>query len=261
MQRSVGYIIMFATIICVVCAVLVSSSAVGLKDRQVENQALDKQLNILRAAGLASPTEELSRDEIQARFATVKPVVVDLQTGNVVEDAPINVDTYSEPKAAASPDLGYVGPPNGAGISRLAKYQVVYHVLDEDGGVEMVVIPIKGYGLWSTLYGVLALDRDTTTIRGITYYQHGETPGLGGEVDNPRWKALWVGRQAYNEDWEPAITVIKGQAGPPSSDPYRVDGLSGATITSRGVSNMMEFWLGENGLGPYLKNFREGQKG
>lgn len=261
MQRSVGYIIMFATLICVVCAVLVSSAAVGLKDRQVENQALDKQLNILRASGLASPTEELSREEIQSRFATVKPVVVDLQSGDVVTDAPINVETYSEPKAAASPDLGYVAPANGAGIPRLAKYQVVYHVLDDNGGVRMVVIPIKGYGLWSTLYGFLALDRDTTTIRGITYYQHGETPGLGGEVDNPRWKSMWNGRKAYDEDWEPAITVIKGQAGPASSDPYHVDGLSGATITSRGVSHMMEFWLGDDGLGPYLKKFREGQKG
>lgn len=261
MQRSVGYIIMFATLVCVVCAVLVSSAAVGLKDRQVENQALDKQLNILRASGLASPTEELSREEIQRRFSLVKPVVVDLQTGNVVEDAPIDVETFSVQKAAASSDLGYAAPTNNAGIPRLSKYQVVYHVLDDDGGVEMVVIPIKGYGLWSTLYGFLALDRDTTTIRGITYYQHGETPGLGGEVDNPRWKSMWSGRKAYNEDWEPAITVIKGQAGPASSDPYRVDGLSGATITSRGVSNMMEFWLGENGLGPYLKAFREGQKG
>lgn len=261
MQRSVGYIIMFATLICVVCAVMVSSANVGLKERQLENQALDKQLNILMASGLAQPGEPLDRAEIQRRFETVEPVVVDLQTSQVVEDAPINVDTFSEAKAAGSPDLGYAAPENSAGISRVSKYQVAYHVLDEDGGVRMVVIPIKGYGLWSTLYGFLALDADTTTIRGITYFQHGETPGLGGEVDNPRWKALWSGRKAYDENWEPAISVIKGQAGPASSDPHRVDGLSGATITSNGVSNMMRFWLGEQGWGPYLKAFREGQKG
>lgn len=261
MQNRVSYIIMFATAVCVVCAVLVASSAVGLKSLQQENQALDKQLNILLASGLASPEEHLTREVIQERFATVKPVVVDLQTGSVVEDAPIDVETFSVQKAAASPDLGFAAPPNNAGIPRLSKYQVVYHVLDGDGSVQMVVIPIKGYGLWSTLYGFLALDRDTTTIRGITYYQHGETPGLGGEVDNPRWKSLWNGRKAYDENWQPAITVIKGQAGPASSDPHHVDGLSGASITSRGVSNMMGFWLGENGLGPYLKAFREGQKG
>ena len=114
----------------------------------------------------------------------------------------------------------------------------------------MIVLPIKGYGLWSTLYGFLALDKDAVTVRGITYYQHGETPGLGGEVDNPTWKAKWPGRKAYDESWAPALRVIKGQAGPPSSSPHQVDGLSGATITSRGVNDMINFWLGESGFAP-----------
>ena len=261
MQNRVSYIIMFATAICVVCAVLVSSSAVLLKDRQLENQALDKQKNVLYAAGLASVEEQLSTEDITQRFESVRAVVIDLRTKEVVEDAPIDIDTFSVQKAAGSADLGFAAPPNDAGIPRLSKYQVVYHVLDDDDSIEMVIIPIKGYGLWSTLYGFLALDRDTTTIRGITYYDHKETPGLGGEVDNPLWKAAWQGRHAYDENWEPAITVIKGQAGPATSDPYRVDGLSGATITSRGVSNMMKFWLGDDGMGPYLRAFRERQKG
>lgn len=261
MQNRVGYIIMFATAVCVVCAVLVSSSAVVLKDRQLANQALDKQKNILYATGLASPEDVLTDADIQQRFETVRAVVVDLQTNEVVDDAPIDIDTFSVQKAAGSPDLGFVAPQNDAGISRLSKYQVVYHVLGGNESIQMVVIPIKGYGLWSTLYGFLALDSDTTTIRGITYYDQKETPGLGGEVENPRWKSAWQGRKAYDENWDPAITVIKGQAGPASSDPYRVDGLSGATITSRGVSNMMKFWLGDNGMGPYLKAFRERQKG
>jgi Na+-transporting NADH:ubiquinone oxidoreductase subunit C len=261
MHNRVSYIIMFATAVCVVCAVLVASAAVGLKDRQLANQALDKQKNVLYAAGLASPSDPLTSDDIQRLFENVRAVVVDIQTDEVVEDAPINIDTFSVAKAAGSPDLGFAAPQNNAGISRLSKYQVVYHVLDDSGSIQMVVIPIKGYGLWSTLYGFLALDSDTTTIRGITYYDQKETPGLGGEVENPRWKAAWSGRLAYDENWEPAITVIKGQAGPASSDPYRVDGLSGATITSRGVSNMMKFWLGDDGMGPYLKGFRERQKG
>ena len=101
------------------------------------------------------------------------------------------------------------------------------------------------------------LDADTKTIRGLTYYQHTETPGLGGEVDNPRWKALWPGRVAFDENWKPDIKVIKGRVGPPSEAPHQVDGLSGATITSRGVTNMLDFWLGENGFGKYLENFRE----
>jgi Na+-transporting NADH:ubiquinone oxidoreductase subunit C len=121
-------------------------------------------------------------------------------------------------------------------------------------------LPVEGYALWSTLYGFLALDVDTKTVRGLTYYQHGETPGLGGEVDNPAWKALWPGRIAYDEQWLPTIRVIKGKAGSASEDPHQVDGLSGATLTSRGVTNMLQFWLGENGFGPYLAKFREGRK-
>ena len=123
----------------------------------------------------------------------------------------------------------------------------------------MCVIPIEGYGLWSTLYGFLAIGRDGNTIRGLTFYQHGETPGLGGEVDNPKWKALWPGRSAYDDAGNPAIRVVKGNAGNAQETPHQVDGLSGATITSNGVSTMLEFWLGEQGFRKYLQRFQEGQ--
>ncbi len=260
MHNKVSYIVTFAAAVCVVCALLVSSAAVSLKARQTENETLDKQENVLFAAGLASPDEALARDQVTARFEKVKPVVVELQSGEEVADPPFDVATYDPEKAAEDAELGRPAPSNMSSVQRLPKYTVVYHVLDDAGNPTMVVIPIKGYGLWSTLYGFLALDADTTTVRGITYYQHGETPGLGGEVDNLRWKALWIGRKAYDENWEPALKVIKGQAGPPTSDPYQVDGLSGATITSRGVTNMLNFWLGSDGFGPYLEHFRENQK-
>jgi Na+-transporting NADH:ubiquinone oxidoreductase subunit C len=120
----------------------------------------------------------------------------------------------------------------------------------------MLVLPVEGKGLWSTLYGFLALDADLNTIRGLTFYQHGETPGLGGEVDNRTWKALWPGRKAYKDD-VPVIAVVRGRAGPPSEDPYKVDGLSGATITSRGVTHLVQFWLGENGFEPYIDRLRK----
>jgi Na+-transporting NADH:ubiquinone oxidoreductase subunit C len=133
---------------------------------------------------------------------------------------------------------------------------LVDEVRDDSGALEMVILPIWGKGLWSTLYGFLALDSDLRTISGITFYDHKETPGLGGEVDNPRWKSLWRGRQAFDETGEVAIEVIKGRAGPPDEDPYLVDGLTGATITSRGVGNFVQFWLGEAGYGPYLDRLR-----
>ena len=140
-------------------------------------------------------------------------------------------------------------------MTRLPEKALVYQRV-EDGAVRSIILPIEGKGLWSTLYGFLALAPDTTTIEGITFYEHGETPGLGGEVDNPSWKALWPGRKAYDENWRPAIEVMKGTAGPVDEDPYRVDGLSGSTLTARGVTNLVQFWLGDNGFEPYLEKLR-----
>jgi Na+-transporting NADH:ubiquinone oxidoreductase subunit C len=106
------------------------------------------------------------------------------------------------------------------------------------------------------LYGFVALRADFDTIHGLTFYKHGETPGLGGEVDNPRWRAKWADRKVFDENFDPAIRVIKGPAGPPEEAPFEVDGLSGATITSNGVTYLMQFWLGEDGFGPYLEKLR-----
>jgi Na+-transporting NADH:ubiquinone oxidoreductase subunit C len=134
----------------------------------------------------------------------------------------------------------------------------VYQVV-KNTRVQMVILPVEGRGLWSTLHGYLALDTDGNTVVGITFYQHSETPGLGGEVDNPKWKERWRGRKLFDEHGQLRIAVAKGAAGPPESDPHRVDGLSGSTLTSRGVTNMLSFWMGENGFGPYLERLqREG---
>jgi len=147
-------------------------------------------------------------------------------------------------------------PANKAKVLRVPKYGLVYLVKKGDK-LESVVFPIQGKGLWSTLYGYMALESDINTIKGITFYQDGETPGLGGEINNPNWKALWVGRKAFDNQGEPAIQVIKGQAPPAEKAPFKVDGLSGATITSRSVTYLVQFWLGASGFGPYLKNLRD----
>ena len=258
MRHNTTYTFLFAGAVCVVCAILVSSSAVSLSELQQINATLDKQKNVLLAAGLASPSEKLSAKKIQQRFGAVKALAIDLATGEAAPD--VDPTSFDQRKEAANPETSRAAPQNLSTIKRLPHHAVIYHVLDASGDVTMIVLPIEGYGLWSTLYGFLALDADTKTIRGITYYQHKETPGLGGEVDNPSWKALWPGRIAFDDSGKPAITVIKGQAGSPDQDPYRVDGLSGATITSRGVTNMLQFWLGENGFAAYLEKFRAEQR-
>ncbi len=257
MQHSASYNLRFAAVISVVCAVFVSGAAVSLKDRQEINVALDKQRNVLIAAGLAKDGEKLSRQEIEERFAPIQQVVIDLETGE--ELSGIDPMTFDYRKEAMDLETSRPAPDNPSRVQRLAHNIMVYQLLGGDGAIQTLILPIEGYGLWGTLYGFLALDADLNTIRGITFYEHKETPGLGGEVDNPIWKARWDGRLAFDGEHNPRITVIKGPAGPPAEDPFRVDGLSGATITSRGVTNMIHFWLADNGFGPYLQRLRQSE--
>jgi Na+-transporting NADH:ubiquinone oxidoreductase subunit C len=128
----------------------------------------------------------------------------------------------------------------------------------EFGSIEKVILPIYGKGLWSTLYGFLALGKDLNTVEGITFYEHGETPGLGGEVDNPNWKALWKGKMAFDDAGTVALTVIKGKVDPSEENArYQIDGLSGSTLTTRGLDAMVKFWLGDQGYGAFLKQLKK----
>jgi Na+-transporting NADH:ubiquinone oxidoreductase subunit C len=253
-QGSNRYIIFFAAAVCLVCSVFVAFAAVTLKERQERNAVLDRQKKVLIVSGLMEEGEEVSPEQVQKMFdESIVSRIVELDSGTYAES--IDNETYDQQKALKDPQLSEKAPENKAGIARIPKYGRVYY-LTEGEEIKKLILPVEGKGLWSTLYGYLALAPDTTTITGITFYQHGETPGLGGEVDNPSWKALWPGRQVYDDSWEPAIEVIKGAAGPPSKNPHKVDGLSGATLTSRGVTELLHFWLGEHGFGPYLENFR-----
>ena len=254
MQGSVGYNLAFSAGVCLVCAVVVSTAAVSLADRQDQNAALDKQKNVLLAVGLDTDGERLAADEVAARFAPITQLVVNLSTGAVLDDVdPVGFDQRA---AANDPTRSRVAPDNPARVVRLPDAALVYEVRDASDTLEMVVMPVEGLGLWGMLYGFVALEGDLRTIRGLTFYEHKETPGLGGEVDNSRWKALWTGRLAFDETLTPVIAVVKGQAGSVADDPHAVDGLSGATMTSRGVTNLVRFWLGPEGFGPYLTRLR-----
>jgi len=257
---SKRYTFAFATIVCVVCALLVAVSAVGLREKQETNALLYRQKNVLLAAGLLAPDQDLRDRELLRIFdANIRVRLVDLSTGELVPVAKLDPKTYDQRRARNDPEQSRVAPPNNAGVSRLPNYATVYFVM-KGGKVRLVVLPIEGVGMWGTLYGFLALEPDGNTVRGLTYYDQKETPGLGGEISNPKWQALWNGRKVYNEKWEPQLVVIKGKAGPPESDPWHVDGLSGATITSGGVSRLTTFWMSDNGWGPFLKYLREGRK-
>lgn len=250
---SFGKTIGVALVLCIACSILVSTSAVQLKPRQVENKKLDIKKNLLQASKLLE-NPKATKAEVLKAFERVETKVVNLETGEEVSE--IDPDKFDAKKASKDPGMSVAIPSDKdtAGIKRRAKYSKVYFVKAEAGGVEMIVLPVHGKGLWSTLYGFLALSADTKTVKGLGFYQHGETPGLGGEVDNPLWKAKWVDKKAYDENYQPVVKVVKGPATPGSETD--VDGLSGATITSVGVSGLVQYWLGDGGFAPYLAKFR-----
>lgn len=258
--NSTSYIIKFAIIVCVLCSVMVSSAAVLLKSKQKQNAQIYRQSNVLAVAGLIKPGERLSPAETQKLFAER----VELRLIDFATDAPASADvgidpaTYDQRRAAGDPAMSTAAPPNLAAVTRIPKYALIYAIYPSAARdqADLYVLPVEGLGLWGTLYGFLALEKDAQTIRGLTYYSHKETPGLGGEVDNPLWKAKWPGRKAFDDNGKPVITVLKGSAGSVADDPHHVDGLSGATITSRGVTNMLHFWLGDDAFGPYLATLR-----
>ncbi|MFN3149225.1 Na(+)-translocating NADH-quinone reductase subunit C [Bremerella sp.] len=259
-RDSVAGTILVAAVLCVVCSVIVSGTAVGLKSFQQANAKLDKQANVLAAAGLLKPEDKPA--DVEATFQkNFEKHFVNLETGEVVspeelkEAGVAEPTTYDPAEARDNPKLNrsVEGLP---GIVKTEKYADVYLVKSDDGTLTGVVLPIYGKGLWSTMYGFLALDADLKTAKGITFYSHGETPGLGGEVDNPNWKAQWPGKKVRNDEGEVLIEVVKGTG----SGDSEVDGLSGATITTNGVDNFVRFWLGEEGFGPYLKNLESKEK-
>ena len=252
---STTYTLCFIGAVCLVCSLLVSSLAVGLKPRQQENIKLDVKKNVLLAAGLAKAGESLSRDEIEARFASVTAVVIDLATG---EETDVDPETFDQARAVKDPATSKDAPKkNPAKVKRVPNQAKVFKVFDEQGSLSQIVLPIEGKGLWSTMYGFLSLDADCETVRGITFYAHGETPGLGGEIDNPKWKAKWPKRKVYDDSGAVVLSVMKGTAGTPEDDPFHVDGISGATLTCRGVNGTVEFWLGPDGFKPYLDRLKK----
>ena len=250
-----------AITLALVCSIAVSSLAVGLKSTQEKKKAEFRQKNILKAAGLLDDESDISGAGVSELFSErITTRVLDLDTGKITDryepgDPAIEVKAALRDSELSDPiDGGSRTGRDVAGIRRRETYATIYEVRD-GSQLQTLVLPIRGYGLWSTLWGFIAVDvsgdvssPDELQVKGLTYYEHKETPGLGGEVDNPLWKQKWPGKRIYDESWNVDLEVTKGAEGE-----YEVDALSGATITSNGVSNMLEYWLGQYGYRPYLK--------
>lgn len=248
-----------AVAVCLVCSIIVSGVAVALKPTQQLNKELDQKQNILRAAGMlaeGSSVDEQGRtvDDLFAEF-TVR--VVDLDSGEYVDG--VDALAFDPIKAAKDPAQSEAlsGEDDIATLRRRENHSIVYLKIDGER-LDKLVLPVRGYGLWGTLFGYLALDADLQTISGLGFYAHKETPGLGGEVDNPNWKQQWPGVQLFSGAGEADVRIVKRRSVAGSPDAAReVDALSGATFTTRGVENLVNFWTGELGFGPFLQKLKQ----
>lgn len=257
-KESTARTLTVALLVCLVCSVFVAGAAVELKPIQVDNRLLDKQRSILAIAGLGDPG--MSASQVKALFdERIVARVVDLQSGTFTDAQ--DPRTFDPLRAAKDPKLSDSLPSEQdiASIKRRERFSTVY-LVERNGRLDTLILPVRGYGLWSTLYGFMAIKGDLNTVAGMGFYQHAETPGLGGEVDNPKWKALWRGKTLFDDHGSLAVKVVKGGVDPQNPNAgHQVDALAGATLTSNGVNNLLHFWLGEQGFGPFIAKLRAGE--
>jgi Na+-transporting NADH:ubiquinone oxidoreductase subunit C len=245
-NNSPKKIVTVAVGVCLVCSILVSSAAVMLKPIQQRNETLNRQKEILKVAGLYQQGMD-----IEAGFQQIETRHIDLDSGAYVPEQKLSQQT-----SVAIPLQQDI-----AGIRERLRYPPVY-LVHGDRALDTVILPLQGKGLWSTMHGFVALSADGNTVKSVTFYEHAETPGLGGEISNPKWLAKWEGKRVTGEQGDVALRVIKGSVNPASTNAeHEIDGLSGATLTANGVTRTIHFWLGERGFGPYLAQLRQSTDG
>ncbi len=251
MNESIVKTIGVAFAVCLICSLVVSASAVSLRDLQKENKLNDKRIKILQVADIYDPNISIAE-----QFSELESKFIDFNTGLMMDEYNnFSIDDYDQIVVTKDPNLSSKVPTaeDIAIIKNRENVGKIYILRDEIGTIDKLVLPIRGYGLWGTLYGYISIEDDFNTVSGIEFYDHKETPGLGAEVDNPKWKAQWKGKKIYKDN-KVNLAVIKGkvEAGD-SESTYKIDGLSGATITSRGVTNMVAYWFGESGYSSLLR--------
>ncbi len=239
-RDSISNTLIVAIGLSLVCSIIVSSAAIVLKPVQQRNEELFRQQIILDVAGLMEPGADVG-----ALFAAIEPRTVDLDTGAYADDG--------DPELT----VPIPGDLDIAGIGQRPRYATVYLVMD-GSRIDQVILPVYGKGLWSTMLGYLSMAPDGNTVRGLRFYAHAETPGLGDQIDKDTWRAQWAGKLVYDGGDDPQIRVVKGVVPDDAADAeHLIDGLAGATLTANGVTYLVQYWTGPHGFGPYLKNFRE----
>jgi len=241
----------------VVCSSIVSASVVLLRPIQLNNKLLERSGNILQMTGLLPPGDDVGDEALLELYKSLDARVVDINSASL--ESAFDPFTFDARKAAADPELSVpIAPAQDlAGLGRRSRFRTIYLVW-RDGALDRIVLPVQGAGMWSMLYGYIALESDLNTIAGVVFYEQAETPGLGDQISSIHWQQKWSGKKLYDEAGETLFRVAEGPvtAGSAAAD-YQVDALTGATVTANAVTALMRYWFGPNGYGPMLERMRE----
>lgn len=230
---------------------VVSVASVVLKPIQAKNEDMDRNINVLKAAGIES-------GDMEELFKNVEYFYYDITDGKTTKVQDVGAYFKNFKRIVSDPEKSIKLSENELpGIKRIPK-KIPFYLFHKDGKTDSIVLPVFGNGLWSTMYGFIGINADGKTVRGLTFYDQKETPGLGGEVDNPLWKKQWKGKLIYDEQNKLKLKVLKGKSDSSKlSAIYEIDGISGASMTTAGVNTFIRFWLDDKRFGRLLKNIGE----
>ena len=244
--------------VCAACSAAIAVSVEWLRPYQETHREADRAARIRELVatgpGLETALGPLGTGRLEQR-------VVELDTGRYAPG--MDPDAFDLQQAVMDPAESVALPPERdlAGIERRADHAAVFEVRDASG-LRLVVLPVYGTGYLSTLYAYLALDVDGDTVRGLDFYEQAETPGLGTEIQSPQWQAQWPGKRVHDDEGRVRLGVARGSVRPGSPEAESlVDGISGATKTGDGVTDLLRFWLGPDGFGPYLERIAQERGG
>lgn len=247
--------VLVTLIVCLACSATIAVAVSVLGPYRDANRVSERQARVRQMIGSVPGLDQVLGEA--TGDAGLEARIVDLETGRYATE--IDPENFDPTEASRDPELSIAlaREDDPARLGRRARHARIYLVSDRSG-LRLVVLPVEGGGYASTLRGYLALDSDLRTIRGLSFYEHAETPGLGSEIDDPEWRARWPGKLAFDAAGDAAIEVLPGRVDPSSpAAPYQVDGISGATRTGDGVTELLRFWLGPLGFGPYLEGLAQ----
>jgi Na+-transporting NADH:ubiquinone oxidoreductase subunit C len=242
--------------IALVCSILVSVAAVSLRPIQIRNQLVEKSRNIVALSGLVDPGEDLSSDEILIAVTQLDSRIIDIDTGEF--EGSLDANEFDPRAAVNDPELGTAIPDeeDSANLGRRSRYEIV-HLVWEGDELKRIILPIVGQGMWSTLYGFIALEADLNTIAAISFYEQAETAGLGDQITHASWQSRWQGRELFGSDGSFRFRIATGPVDDGSvAARHQVDAMTGATITGTAVTRMVSYWFGPHGYRTFLNNLK-----